>query len=458
MLAGLAPDSAEAHGLLALMELQHSRRDARTGVDGVPVLLQDQDRDRWDRGRIRAGFAALLRARETGAPPGPYVLQAAIAACHARARSAADTDWAQIAALYELLLRVTPSPVVALNRAVAVAMARGPEEGLRLLQPLPAEPALARYPLLAGARGDLLARLGRTVQARAEFERAAGMTASIPERGVWLRRAAALPPDPPAPDPSGGVPRLAAAVAAFLARPGLNPGTARSYGQTLDRLRRELGDDLPITALSAESVAGAFAAAWSAAAPATWNRHRAALRAFTAWAGTGRLDGSLARRPAPRGRVRPLAPERVAALAARRDVALRERVLWRVLHESGAPAREVLALDVDDLDLAAARARHGRVVWSPATSVLLAELVAGRVRGPVFLAERRPGPARPRPSDDLCPDTGRGRLSYPRAEYLFKRASGGATLRALASRPTRIPPGGSIDDWIDGVRAGQRGR
>ncbi|OLT18838.1 hypothetical protein BJF78_11575 [Pseudonocardia sp. CNS-139] len=126
MLAALAPDSAEAHGLLALMELQHSRRAARVDTDGVPVLLQDQDRGRWDRDRIRAGFTALLRAGETGAPPGPYVLQATIAACHARARSAADTDWGQIATLYELLARVAPSPVVALNRAVAVAMRAGP--------------------------------------------------------------------------------------------------------------------------------------------------------------------------------------------------------------------------------------------------------------------------------------------------------------------------------------------
>ncbi|MCO1661168.1 sigma-70 family RNA polymerase sigma factor [Pseudonocardia humida] len=433
MLARLAPDSAEAHGLLALLELQHSRRAARVDAAGIPVLLHEQDRDRWDRDRIRAGFTALLRARETRAPPGPYVLQAAIAACHARARSAADTDWAQIVALYDLLVRVVPSPVVALNRAVAVAMARGPEEGLQLIEPLLAEPAMARYPLLPGTRGHLLARLGRTAPARAEFERAASMTASLPEREVWLRRAAALRPEPAPRQPAGGGPGLGEAAAAFLARPGPSPGTVRSYRQTLDRLRRDLGDDLPLCALSPEAVARVFASAWSRAAPATWNRHRAALRAFAAWAGTSALDGSLDRLPAPRGRARPLDPRRVAALTTP-ATPLRERALWRVLHESGAPAREVLALDVDELDLAAGRARHGRIAWARATSALLAELVEGRSRGPVFLAERRPGPGRPRPPGDLCPDTGRGRLSYPRAEYLFKRASGGATLRALSGR------------------------
>jgi RNA polymerase sigma factor (sigma-70 family) len=444
MLAALAPDSAEAHGLLALMELQHSRRAARVDANGVPVLLNEQDRQRWDQGRIRAGFTALLSARATGEPPGPYVLQAAIAACHARAGAAAETDWAQIDALYELLLRVAPSPVVALNRAVAVAMARGPAEGLRLIDDLRREPALARYPLLPGTRGDLLARLGRTTEARAEFERAAALTASAPERAVWLRRAAVPPPeDDTAPtrrvgratdqeDGGTGGPALGAAAAAFLGRPGRSAGTVRSYRQTLDRLRRELGDELPVTALTPASVARVFAAAWSRAAPATWNRHRAAVRAFAGWAGTGPLDGSLDRRPVPRGHPRPLAADRVASLTARPDVALRERVLWRLLHDSGAPAREVLALDVDDVDLAAAHARGGRIRWTPATSALLGELIGPRTRGPLFLTDRRPGPA-PRPPADVCPHTGRGRLSYTRAEYLFKHASGGATLRRLTA-------------------------
>jgi RNA polymerase sigma factor (sigma-70 family) len=431
MLCGLAPESAEAHGLLGLMLLQHSRQAARVAPDGTPVLLHDQDRDRWDRDRIRAGFAALLRARQTGAPPGPYVLQGAIAACHARARSADDTDWTQIAGLYELLLRAAPSPVVALNRAVAVANSRGPAEGLRLIEQLLDEPALSRYPLLPGTRGDLLARLGRTAAARAEFERAASLTSSEPERAVWLRRAAELSPAAPRPDGRG----LAAAVAAFLARPGLSPETVRKYGQTLDRLRGALGDGLPLAALTPQAVAGVFVTEWSRAAPATWNRHRAALRAFASWAGTGPLDGSLDRRAVPRGRVAPMAAERIAALASRSDVPLRERVFWRLLHESRASARDVLALDVADLDLPAARAGDGRIAWTPATSALLADLISGRARGPVFLADRRPGPGRPRPPGDLCPVTGRGRLSYPRAEYLFKRASGGATLRMLAGSP-----------------------
>jgi len=430
MLCDLAPDSAEAHGLLGLMLLQHSRQAARVAPDGTPVLLHEQDRDRWDRDRIRGGFAALLRARRTGAPLGPYVLQGAIAACHARARSAADTDWTQIAGLYELLLRAAPSPVVALNRAVAVAMARGPAEGLRLTEPLLDEPALARYPLLPGTRGDLLARLGRASAARAEFERAASLTSSDPERRVWLRRAAELPTYQTSPAGVG----LAAAVAAFLARPGPSPETLRKYGQTLDRLRGMLGDGLPLVALTPEAVAGVFATEWSRAAPATWNRHRAALRAFASWAGAGPLDGSLDRRAVPRGHKAPMPAERIAALASRTDVPLRERVFWRLLHESRAPASEVLALDVDGLDLPAARAGDGRITWTPATSKLLADLVAGRARGPVFLADRRPGPGRPRPPRDLCPETGRGRLSYPRAEYLFKRASGGATLGMLAGR------------------------
>ncbi len=419
MLTGLAPDAAEVHGLLALMLLQHSRRAARVDAAGVPVLLQDQDRTRWDAAGIRAGFAALLRAREVGGPLGPYVLQAAIAACHARAPSAADTDWPQIVGLYELLVRVVPSPVVALNRAVAVAMAQGPEAGLRLTEPLLAEPALAHYALLPGTRGDLLARLGRVSAARAEFRRAAELTASGPECAVWLERAAALGPDPR----SG--PALGAAVATFLRR--CTPSTARSYAQTLHRIRRDLGSDLPVADLTPEAVARVVTTAWAGAAAATWNRHRAAVRAFAAWSGTGPLDTALERRAEPRLRTRMLPSTQVGALTD--GAPLRERALWQLVHVSGAPATAVLGLDVDDLDLDAHRA--GEIRWDAATSSLLAELVDGRRHGPVFLADRRPGPGRPRPPADLCPETGRGRLSYPRAEYLFKRASGGATLRSL---------------------------
>jgi RNA polymerase sigma factor, sigma-70 family len=419
MLADLAPDSAEVHGLLALMELQHSRRAARVDADGVPILLQDQDRSLWDADRIRAGFTALLRARGAGGPPGPYVLQAAIAACHARARTAAETDWRQIAGIYELLVRVQPSPVVALNRAVAVSMVEGPDAGLRLVEPLLAEPALARYALLPGTRGELLARAGRVADARAEFRRAAELTASGPERTVWERRAAALGPQRPA------GPALGPAVTEFLA--GCSPSTARSYAQTLHRLRRDLGPDLPVADLTAQAVARVVTTAWADAAAATWNRHRAAVRAFAAWAGVPGLDALLPRRAAPRRRTRPLPVDRLALAV--ENAPLRERALWQLLRVSGAPVSAVLALDVEDLDLTAHRA--GGIRWDAATSALLAELVGGRRRGPVFLAARRPGPGRPRAPADLCPETGRGRLSYPRAEYLFKQASGGATLRSL---------------------------
>ncbi|MEV5824365.1 RNA polymerase sigma factor [Spirillospora sp. NPDC052242] len=192
ILAGLAPREPEVHGLVALMEIQASRSRARTGPSGEPVPLPEQNRGRWDQLLIRRGFAALLRAKELGGPPGPYVLQAAIAACHARARTAADTDWPRIAALYEVLAGVAPSPVVELNRAVAVGMAHGPERGLALLDAIADDPALRGYHLLPGVRGDLLARLGRTADARAEFERAAALTRNEPERRVLLDRAARL--------------------------------------------------------------------------------------------------------------------------------------------------------------------------------------------------------------------------------------------------------------------------
>jgi RNA polymerase sigma factor (sigma-70 family) len=191
ILAELVPQEPEAHGLVALMEIQASRLRARIGPSGEPVLLLDQDRARWDQLLIRRGLAALDRAEALDGAPGPYALQAAIAACHARARTGAETDWARIAALYEALARLTPSPVVELNRAVAVAMAFGPAAGLELVDALTAEPLLAGYHLLPSVRGDLLAKLGRAEEARAEFERAASLTRNARERELLLARAAA---------------------------------------------------------------------------------------------------------------------------------------------------------------------------------------------------------------------------------------------------------------------------
>ncbi|WP_347814090.1 RNA polymerase sigma factor [Actinomadura sp. 7K507] len=192
VLAGLAPGEPEVHGLVALMEIQASRIRARTGPSGEPVPLLDQDRGLWDRLLIHRGFAALLRAKEIGEPPGPYVLQAAIAASHAQAPTAEDTDWAQIASLYEILASTAPSPVVDLNRAVAVGMAHGPDKGLELADALVDEPSLRGYHLLPSVRGDLLARLGRLDEARAQFERAADLTRNAPERKILLDRAASL--------------------------------------------------------------------------------------------------------------------------------------------------------------------------------------------------------------------------------------------------------------------------
>ncbi|MFJ8588132.1 RNA polymerase sigma factor [Streptomyces sp. NPDC093595] len=187
VLAGLMPGEPEVHGLAALLELQASRTAARTGPDGQPVLLADQDRARWDHLLIRRGFTALERAGT-----GPYSLQAAIAACHARAVTYEETDWATIAALYARLAALTPSPVVALNRAVAVSMAEGPAAALPLVDALAAEPALADYHLLPSVRGDLLARLGRAEEARAEFERAAALTRNERERALLHARAREL--------------------------------------------------------------------------------------------------------------------------------------------------------------------------------------------------------------------------------------------------------------------------
>jgi RNA polymerase sigma factor (sigma-70 family) len=190
VLAGLMPGETEVHGVVALMEIQASRIPARLSAAGLPVPLAEQNRGRWDQLLIRRGFTALLRARELGGQPGPYVLQAAIAACHARAHRAADTDWRQIAALYRALAAISPSPVVELNRAVAVSMTDGPECGLRIIDGLAGEPVLAGYHHLPSVRGDLLARLGRHAEAAAEFRAAASLTRNVPERTVLLQRAA----------------------------------------------------------------------------------------------------------------------------------------------------------------------------------------------------------------------------------------------------------------------------
>ena len=412
LLAALVPAESEVHGLVALMEIQASRTAARTGPSGEPVLLDDQDRGRWDHLLIQRGFAALLRARDLGGPPGPYVLQAAIAASHAQARTAADTDWAQITALYDALVRVLPTPVVRLNRAVATGRSRGPAAGLAALDALADDPLLRDYHLLPGVRGDLLARAGRMAEARREFQRAAALTHNRAERDHLLRRADAAP----APGPT-----LATATHEFLARRDLGPATVRSYGQTMRRLRRSLGAELPLSALTADQIERVFTTAWPAAAARTWNRHRAAIRSFGAWAGLPDLDAGLTRR----NDVTPPTPAIPSALLdqlwSTLEVPLRERVLWLLLHESGALVGAVLALDVDALDLDDRRAIGTRVSWRARTARLLPDLIADRTHGPLFLTDRRPGPFRTVAPADRCPRTGRGRLSYERAEYLFKQ-------------------------------------
>jgi len=200
ILAELAPKEPEVHGLVGLMEIQASRSRARIGPSGEPILLFDQNRAHWDQLLIRRGFAALARARKlladkTGGNAGTYVLQAEIAACHARARTPQETDWQRIVELYEALAKVIPSPVVELNRAVAVAMAFGPGVGLEVVDGLVGEPSLKAYHLLPSVRGDLLTKLGRYAEARGEFERAASLTRNVRERDLLLRRAAACPPD-----------------------------------------------------------------------------------------------------------------------------------------------------------------------------------------------------------------------------------------------------------------------
>ena len=189
ILAELVPKESEVHGLVALMEIQESRSHARVGPSGEPILLLDQNRSQWDHVLIRRGLAALERAEQTGHVLGPYAMQAAIAACHARAAKAEDTDWRRIVALYARLAQLTPSPIVELNRAVAVAMASGPQAGLDVVDSVMSEPSLKSYHLLPGVRGDLLAKLGRFDEARREFERAAALTGNLRERELLLNRA-----------------------------------------------------------------------------------------------------------------------------------------------------------------------------------------------------------------------------------------------------------------------------
>jgi len=203
ILAGLMPGEPEAHGLVALMEIQASRARARVGPSGEPILLPDQNRALWDRLLIRRGLAALARVEQLGGARGPYALQAAIAACHARAATADATDWTRIAGLYATLAEVTPSPVVELNRAVAVGMAEGPAAGLAIADALLREPALEGYHLLPSVRADLLAKLGRTDEARAELLRAAGLTRNARERRLLEERAAELASRLTPPRPSG---------------------------------------------------------------------------------------------------------------------------------------------------------------------------------------------------------------------------------------------------------------
>ncbi|WP_371634581.1 sigma-70 family RNA polymerase sigma factor [Streptomyces zaomyceticus] len=442
LLAESAPREAEVHALVALMEIQASRSASRTGPAGEPVQLHEQNRGRWDQLLIRRGFTAMLRAREIGGTPGPYLLQAAIAVSHAQARTAEETDWARIAELYGALVRLLPTPVVQLNRAVALGMAHGPQAGLDLVDSLITDPALRDYHLLPSVRGDLLVRLGRGGEARLEFHRAASLTGNASERAFLIRRAEAITVTGRPPS----LPTLAQAARDFLGRDDLDAATLRSYGQTLRRLCLALGGQMPLAALTADAVAQAFATAWGGAAASTWNRHRSAVRSFAAWASLDDLAAGLERRAGsrPGSRSRALAGAQLDALWSRGDLPLRERTLWCLLHESAAGVKAVLALDVEDLDLDDRRARTGRgwVSWRSRTAVLLPRLLADRTRGPVFLSDRRPGPARAPAPADLCPDTGRRRLSYERAEYLFKEstrsldpARNGYTLHQLKPRP-----------------------
>jgi hypothetical protein len=241
--------------------------------------------------------------------------------------------------------------------------------------------------------------------------------------------------------PEAGV-TLATAARDFLDRDDLDTATVRSYRQTLRRLCLAVGGGTALATVTAEQVARVFATAWGTAAATTWNRHRAAIRSFSTWAALDDLAAALDRRAETRPRTVPLSAHGLAALW-ERDLPLRERALWRLLHESAAPVTTVLGLDVEQLDLPGRRGRadDSWVAWGAETALLLPLLLAGRARGPVFLTDRRPGPARMPAGADLCPDTGRARLSYERAEYLFKRATrdldpagNGYTLRRLKPR------------------------
>ncbi|HEV8571243.1 MAG TPA: sigma-70 family RNA polymerase sigma factor [Actinoplanes sp.] len=434
LLAELAPHEAEVHGLVALMEIQASRSAARTGPAGEPVQLHEQNRGRWDQLLIRRGFTAMLRARDIGGTPGPYVLQAAIAVCHAQARTPEDTDWAQIAALYEALARLLPTPVVQLNRAVAVGFAEGPLAGLALVDALTTDPKLRDYHLLPGVRGDLLVRLGRHAEARLEFERAASLAKNAAE-SAFLRRRADEIGVAAAPGPTVGQ-----AAEEFLERADLSAATIRSYRQTLRRLRLTVGDQLALASLTADHVGHVFATAWDDASAKTWNRHLSAVRTFGAWASLHHLAAGIERRAETRSRTEAISSPQLDALLRRPGLPLRERTLWRLLYDSAAGVTAVLALNLEDLDLDDRRARAGGswVSWRAETARLLSDLIAGRTRGPLFLSDRRPGPSRTPADADICPDTGRRRLSYERAEYLFKQATktldpagNGYTLRQL---------------------------
>ncbi|MEV4318598.1 RNA polymerase sigma factor [Actinocrispum sp. NPDC049592] len=421
LLAAAAPRSAEVHGLVALMEIQASREKARTGPSGEPVQLHEQNRGRWDQLLIRRGFTAMLKAREIGGTPGPYVLQAAIAVCHAQARRAEDTDWVQIAALYQALVRLLPTPIVHLNRAVAVGMAHGPASGLELVDALTANRHLQDYHLLPGVRGDLLLKLGRLAEARVEFARAASLTKNVAEQAFLLRRAAAIP--------ARTGPALVESTKDYLET--LDAVTRRSYAQTLNRLCSRIGD-IPLADLTKDQIEGVFEVSWGKAAARTWNRHRATIRSYLAWAGLD-LEPDLPRRAEDTTTPEPLTREQIDEACS--QAPLREQALWLLLHESGAAVTAVLALDVEDLDLDDRRATSG-VSWRSATARLLPELLGDRTRGPLFLADRKPGPARLPDAADLCPTTGRSRLSYPRAERLFKLATG-HTLHQL--KPAKHP-------------------
>ncbi|GAB3871825.1 hypothetical protein GCM10029964_009130 [Kibdelosporangium lantanae] len=272
------------------MEIQASREKARTGPNGEPVLLHEQNRGRWDQLLIRRGFTAMLKAREIGGPPGPYVLQAAIAVCHAQARKPEDTDWNQIAALYDALVTLLPTPIVQLNRAVAVGMARGPQQGLDLVEHLTTAPRLRDYHLVPGVRGDLLEKLGRHAEARQEFRRAAALTRNTAERDFLIRRAERIA------DATQG-PRFGTAATDFLN--GYAGETLRSYSQTMHRLRTSLGDEIPLTAITPAQIGRVFTTAWGNTKPRTWNRHRSTLRSFCEWAELPDLTAELDRKPEP---------------------------------------------------------------------------------------------------------------------------------------------------------------